>query len=252
MPLGDNRNMIVKYPVPEKHLLRDFIIESNTLAQCDLSRKELDDTFRRKARHPYAVGHFAAIDYAFRNLNSADWPARTIFQFDNEIKSHTNLAWLRELHRLIMKPIAIHNDQLAVTQVPLAQDCGAYRLRAQAMGLGRLMPKPTSIKKLLHHWYKELGTFHLRVANKLTRPTREIVAECVENAEKFHLMFLAIHPFEDGNGRCGRLVENMLRLRWGMPWKQFTHNDSMKYASSIMTFEDHDNWQHVLISNNAK
>jgi len=32
-----------------------------------------------------------------------------------------------------------------------------------------------------------------------------------------HIMFERIHPFEDGNGRVGRIFYNLLRLRVGLP-----------------------------------
>lgn len=38
-----------------------------------------------------------------------------------------------------------------------------------------------------------------------------------ERAKKIHVAFENIHPFEDGNGRVGRILYNINRLKFGLP-----------------------------------
>ena len=38
-----------------------------------------------------------------------------------------------------------------------------------------------------------------------------------KNIKKAHIEFEKIHPFEDGNGRIGRIIMNMQRLTQGLP-----------------------------------
>lgn len=38
-----------------------------------------------------------------------------------------------------------------------------------------------------------------------------------EGIKKWHIYFEKIHPFEDGNGRVGRIIMNYQRLRLGLP-----------------------------------
>ena len=51
---------------------------------------------------------------------------------------------------------------------------------------------------------------------KLVNPAlNPILSE--EWIRKWHVKFESIHPFEDGNGRVGRILMNMQRLRLGLP-----------------------------------
>ena len=38
-----------------------------------------------------------------------------------------------------------------------------------------------------------------------------------EYAKHVHVMFENVHPFEDGNGRTGRILYNLHRLKLGLP-----------------------------------
>jgi Fic family protein len=44
-------------------------------------------------------------------------------------------------------------------------------------------------------------------------------------AEAAHIMFEDIHPFEDGNGRVGRILWNWHRLKMGLPIKIIHHGE---------------------------
>lgn len=50
---------------------------------------------------------------------------------------------------------------------------------------------------------------------------------------ELHHRFEWIHPFWDGNGRTGRLLLNMLRLRNGLPWYTVKYEDRFEYYRSI-------------------
>ncbi|MCY4244014.1 MAG: Fic family protein [Gammaproteobacteria bacterium] len=54
----------------------------------------------------------------------------------------------------------------------------------------------------------------------------------------FHYEFEFIHPFEDGNGRMGRLWQNLILTRWnalfaGIPVENFIHDHQSDYYAAI-------------------
>ncbi len=55
----------------------------------------------------------------------------------------------------------------------------------------------------------------------------------VEFAAHAHHHFAAIHPFEDGNGRTGRLLMNLFLMREGYPIGIILKNDRTKYYNAL-------------------
>lgn len=60
----------------------------------------------------------------------------------------------------------------------------------------------------------------------------------VEFSAIFHHKFVHIHPFQDGNGRTGRLLMNIFLMQYGFPMTIIQVNDRQKYYHSL---QDADN-----------
>jgi fido (protein-threonine AMPylation protein) len=250
------------FPKPSKSELFHFIVETNEIERTTTTYNDVERTFNSKNPkllkkmsqelrgpvfiHPHSAGHFAAFDFIFKQLSgNQNWPAQHKIQFSNKQKSETNTTWVKELHKKVFKPVAEYGIAMADPEAMPMRELGQYRLRPHFVGL-RKMPKATAVPELLHHWYAELGQFHLNVKNKVARPSNDTVLACINKAKEAHFMFACIHPFSDGTGRVARLIENALRLRWGLPWKTYYKKDAVRYVKEIAAYEDSDQWQSVL------
>jgi Fic family protein len=56
-------------------------------------------------------------------------------------------------------------------------------------------------------------------------------------AAKIHLEFVTIHPFSDGNGRCARLLMNLILLQEGYPLTIIRIEDRVKYIQAIEQYQ---------------
>lgn len=55
----------------------------------------------------------------------------------------------------------------------------------------------------------------------------------IKLAAEFHHKFTFIHPFIDGNGRCGRLLMNLILMRFGYPITVIRMEDRNEYMSAL-------------------
>ncbi len=56
----------------------------------------------------------------------------------------------------------------------------------------------------------------------------------IESAAIFHHKFVEIHPFDDGNGRVGRLLMNLLLIKNGYPLTVIKTLDRRRYYDSLI------------------
>lgn len=140
----------------------------------------------------------------------------TAWNYISNYKKDFNEKFIKEIHRLVMTNIL--------------ENPGKYREIQVYLGRGRLtskhIPPPPDwvsqeIKRLVK-WVKE--------NSKKVHP---VVLACFA-----HHLFIAIHPFIDGNGRVGRLILHFLLHKNGYPPVNILNKEKINYIKCLEKARD--------------
>lgn len=94
--------------------------------------------------------------------------------------------------------------------------------------------------------YVRIGTHIAPAPEHIERLIEKILIEYssdqqnyfVDKIAKFHLDFETIHPFNDGNGRIGRVIINYQLLRLGFPGLIIRDKEKKHYYNAFVKFRD--------------
>lgn len=145
--------------------------------------------------HLEAKNHEEAMNFLFQIVDSK----KTL-----QISHHL----IRQLHQLVVKD----------TESKIA---GTYRKTDVQISGSQHRPPPGY---QVHHQMNKLIEWLNKNKNKF---------HPVEFAALAHHRFVATHPFEDGNGRTGRLLMNLLLMRSSYPIAIIQKNDRSKYYQAL-------------------
>lgn len=169
-------------------------LEGNTLARSDVERLLLTEHVASGA--PLRdVMETTQHDRAFRGL---------VRRLDEPLTA--GLA--RRLHEEVFRNVHPH--------------AGSWRLiRVGIFGSEYIPPRPEEVPALLDAWQSEYHDRDLRGADPL------------DLAAWMHWRFEAIHPFQDGNGRVGRLLLSFHLLKHNWPPLHVTPADRLVYLAGL-------------------
>lgn len=94
--------------------------------------------------------------------------------------------------------------------------------------------------------YVRIGTYIASAPEHIERKLEEVLIEYssdldsyfIDKIVKFHLDFESIHPFNDGNGRIGRLLINYQLRRLGFPPIIIRDKEKAKYYLAFKEYQD--------------
>jgi Fic family protein len=95
--------------------------------------------------------------------------------------------------------------------------------------------------------YVRIGTFIAAAPEHLERMLEETLIEYssdhttyfIDKIAKFHLQFEALHPFNDGNGRIGRVIINYQLYKLGYPGIIIREKEKSVYYRSFLEYNDY-------------
>lgn len=131
------------------------------------------------------------------------------------------LSEVREIHKLVVDPAWL---QFPPEQLDRKEGPGSFRRKnIEPFPGGMAPPDWTDIPPLASDWI-------VRANNHTAWPMDRHI---MEDFADLHAAFERIHPFRDGNGRVGRLVLNLLLVRWGYPPAVIYKTDRDRYLRGL-------------------
>lgn len=227
------------FPKPEQDTLTGFVYHSCRMERVPVSFQDIQQTLTGASSNPWLEGQFKAVNLAMALATNPDLIPKTPPK--DHRQSLEQLVFLRQLHLNQFRLVAEHAKKLEDTSMIDPKDVGNWRQGPHRVGSTE-MPNPIQIQFLLLDWWKELIDFHNQYRTKIeTRFGLESpdITALANQAYNSHLKLCCIKPFQDGSNRTARLVENMLRLNWGLPWIVHRSEDQFKlpYVDDIKSIQ---------------
>ena len=121
--------------------------------------------------------------------------------FDLDIESEISVQLILEIHRIAFSE--------------LYKWAGKWRTTNVSVG-NLIPPEPARIIQLI---YQFVDTLNYKLANAKT------IEEHIDCLAYAHYEFIRIHPFNNGNGRTGRMLMNLIALKFGYKPLELYHRE---------------------------
>ena len=184
--------------------ISDQVYNSNAIENSTLSLEETEKILLQIDLDRYITE---------REIFEAKNLARVVSYIEKKSKEQElGLDVILSLHKMLLSNI---RDEIA----------GRFREGNEYVRVGSyIAPAPKEIKKGLEKMFSEYNaTNHENIIKRIAR---------------LHLAFETLHPFNDGNGRIGRVINNYLLMREGFVPINIKFIDRQKYYDAFKEFHE--------------
>jgi len=186
----------------------DFTYDTNAIEGSTLAHSEVENILE-KDRWP---------DKPKEEISETYGVARAI-EYVRKTKTHVSIKLIKELHSIVFRNSKAYAGQLRPIGVEVVITDGSGNI------VHRGAPAKEVKKRLgeLIRWYQQ---------NRRRYPGIVLAA-------LVHNQFENIHPFQDGNGRVGRLLLNNILLKNDLPPVNIELKNRKEYYASLQSYEQH-------------
>ncbi|MFH0830996.1 MAG: Fic family protein [Parcubacteria group bacterium] len=182
--------------------LSEAVYNSNAIENSTLTLRETEKILLQQK-----VGRLVTTREVFEAKNLA---LATEYMRDKATQADLTKETILLLHKMLMTNIAEH--------------AGRFRTAGEYVRVGtHVAPAPEKAIRMLDH--------------ALVAYSSDVNSFFLEKIAQFHLMFEFIHPFNDGNGRIGRLLINWQLHRLGFPQIIIRNKDKETYYETFQLFQ---------------
>lgn len=197
-------------------------IEGNTLTYGETAfflREGLTSEGKPLEDYLEAKNHAEAIDYLL-----------DVIKGDREITE----SFIKELHALLLKDIHFTHAK-----------GGNGQFIKKPLNAGKYKILPNHVLTISGKIHKYADPIHVKddMEELIKWFNKEKVINIIEKACIFHYRFVAIHPFDDGNGRMARLLMNLILMKSGYPPCVIKNINRRKYLESLELIDIEKNYQ---------
>lgn len=149
-----------------------------------------------------------------------------------EVFEAKNLARVFEYIRKNIKTVEVNKESILFLHTMLISTidesiAGRYRKAGEFVRVGtHIAPAPEHIEMLIDQAIVSFGA--------------ELDSFVVTKIAKFHLDFETVHPFNDGNGRIGRVLMNLQLMQAGFPPVIIRDKEKDDYYAAFKPYRDTD------------
>jgi hypothetical protein len=235
---------------PEQEQVYNFIAQSHMVEKLPCTILDVMNTAQTKNKNWYADGHLRAFSTAINKvITSTDFPTRYP-HLTNIYQSNESLHWLKNLHTLMLEPIArnpanifnaLSQEQLMTANVETPQMAYLGIWRPQPAGnLMGAAPPAQLIQPIMHNWLVQLKTINDKIKDHVDNPygiNKAQYREMLNFVTEQPAFFSSVQPFKDANNRFGRLIENVIRIAWRLPFRWDIMEGYDQFKENLETYQ---------------